>query len=169
MKNLLTVILLLTFVVISSSVARAHCQIPCGIYDDPARFTEMREHVTTIEKSMVLIEALSAAEDKNMNQIVRWVINKENHADELTEIVTFYFQAQRVKPADPTDEEAFKEYTDQLVLLHQITYNTMKAKQTTNLEYIETLRKLIDDFETLYLGEPAEHAHTHADGDTHTH
>ena len=28
----------------------AHCEIPCGIYDDQLRLQLMREHVMTIEK-----------------------------------------------------------------------------------------------------------------------
>ena len=62
--------------------ARAHCQIPCGIYDDAARFVSMREHVTTIEKSMKELAGGKA----NDNQTVRWVNNKETHADELSEM-----------------------------------------------------------------------------------
>ena len=30
----------------------AHCQVPCGIYDDAVRIIQLREHVTTIEKAM---------------------------------------------------------------------------------------------------------------------
>jgi len=46
--------------VVFGSLAYSHCQIPCGIYDDEARFTEIAEHITTIEKSMKEIESLSA-------------------------------------------------------------------------------------------------------------
>ena len=33
--------------------------------------------------------------------MVRWVVNKEVHADELSDIVTYYFMAQRIKPGMP--------------------------------------------------------------------
>ena len=33
-------------------VLDAHCQVPCGIYDDPARIAELREDATTIEKAI---------------------------------------------------------------------------------------------------------------------
>ena len=59
----------------------AHCQIPCGIYNDEVRFTLMQEHVTTIEKSMKLIVELSEDPKENANQLVRWTVNKEEHAD----------------------------------------------------------------------------------------
>jgi nickel superoxide dismutase len=103
----LVVIAAALFVSLTASNALAHCQIPCGIYDDAARFALLEEHVTTIEKAMKTLEELSAAQSPNYNQIVRWVRNKEHHADEISEIVTRYFMAQRVKPAEKKSEEAW--------------------------------------------------------------
>jgi len=130
----------------------AHCQIPCGIYDDPARFTLLEEHVATIEKSMTQIMELSADEGKNWNQIVRWVNNKEHHADELTHLVTYYFMAQRVKPADQDKEDAYKKYIHELTLLHHMVVHSMKAKQTVDLGQTEKLKGLIKEFRASYLG-----------------
>jgi nickel superoxide dismutase len=132
--------------------ARAHCQIPCGIFDDEARFTLMLEDVQTIEKSMVQIQTLSGAAKPDWNQLVRWVTNKEEHADKLTEIVTFYFMAQRVKPAAPEDKAAYKKYVDELTLLHQVLVTTMKAKQTIDPGLCKTLRDSIETFRQSYLG-----------------
>ena len=133
--------------------AQAHCQIPCGIFDDPARFVSMREHVTTIEKSMKQI-VVTAAEDKaGVNQMVRWVNNKETHADELAEIVTYYFMAQRVKaPEDTSDEAAMKKYTGELLLLHKILVHAMKSKQSTDVTITKKLGELITEFEASYIG-----------------
>jgi len=132
--------------------AYAHCEIPCGIYDDASRVAAMRENVTTIEKSIKQITELSAAAEKNYNQIVRWVMNKEDHANQLQEIATQYFMFQRIKPADETDQAAWTSYQKQLTLMHKITVHAMKAKQTTDLAEVETLRGLIDEFEKLYFG-----------------
>ncbi|TFG45794.1 MAG: superoxide dismutase, partial [Candidatus Brocadiia bacterium] len=72
-----SVIVLIAVLAISVvSVVYSHCQIPCGIYDDPARFTSMAENLTTIEKSMNQINTLSQEQKPNYNQIVRWVQNK---------------------------------------------------------------------------------------------
>jgi nickel superoxide dismutase len=100
----------------------------------------MEEHVTTIEKSMKQIEA-----ETNQNQTVRWVMNKEKHADELSEIVTYYFMAQRIKPG-------CEGYAVKLSQLHEMLVYSMKAKQTTDLANVEKLKKLIRDFEHSYLG-----------------
>ena len=136
---------------IGGGLARAHCQIPCGIYGDGARFTQMLEHVTTIEKSMRQIEELGQAEKPNPNQLVRWVNNKEAHADGLSEIITSYFMAQRVKPAPETDRAAHAKYVREVTLLHRMLVVSMKAKQTTDLAHCATLRKLIADFKASYL------------------
>ena len=129
----------------------AHCQIPCGIYDDPMRLTQMEEHVATIEKSMTEIARLSGESAPDWNQLVRWVLNKEDHADQLAEIVAYYFLAQRVKPGPEDDRTASAEYMRQLRLLHQITIHAMKAKQTTDISQCETLRGLIKDFKMAYM------------------
>lgn len=135
--------------------ASAHCQVPCGIYDDPARFGALLEHVTTIEKSMTQIVELSSAEDSaaHANQIVRWTLNKEQHADELAHIVTYYFMAQRIKPAPEGDAAAAAEYTKHLTLLHHMLVHAMKCKQSTDVEHCARLRELITEFKTSYLGE----------------
>ena len=52
---------------LTGSKALAHCQIPCGIYDDPARFSLMAEHITTIEKAMKTIVDLSVAFSRAKN------------------------------------------------------------------------------------------------------
>jgi len=133
----------------------AHCQIPCGIFDDGARFALMLEHVDTIEKSMKQIEELGRAEKPNWNQIVRWVNNKEDHADQLSEIATHYFMAQRVKPPKGADAAAQEKYVKEITLLHGIVVSAMKAKQTTDLQHCANLRKNIEAFKKSYLTKPS--------------
>ena len=130
--------------------AWAHCQIPCGIYDDEMVFTQLRQHVTTIEKSMNQINDLSADPSANANQIARWVGNKEAHADDLSEIVLKYFLQQRIKPVDGDDKEAHAGYLAKVEMLHKMTVHSMKAKQTTDTDHCEALLKLINDFYNVY-------------------
>jgi nickel superoxide dismutase len=138
--------------VVFGSLAYSHCQIPCGIYDDEARFAAIAEHITTIEKSMKEIESLSAQAKPNMNQIVRWANNKDQHADQLSEIVTYYFMAQRIKPAPQSDAKAYNDYVKKLTLLHQMLVRSMQAKQTTDLAHVQELRTLLEQFHAAYSG-----------------
>ncbi|MHC4620947.1 MAG: superoxide dismutase [Ni] [Planctomycetota bacterium] len=136
-----------------TSVVYSHCQIPCGIYGDPARFDMVAENITTVEKSMKLITELSGKEKPDMNQLVRWVQNKEKHADDTSHIITYYFMAQRIKPVDEADAEGYNKYVKQLGLLHRMLFYTMKAKQTTDLENVEKLRALLAEFRIAYFDE----------------
>jgi len=144
------IISFMAVVSIIASIAYSHCQIPCGIYDDEGRFGEIAEHITTIEKSMKLITELSAQDKPNMNQIVRWVNNKDHHADELSEIVTYYFMAQRVKLPAESDAKAQNEYVKKLTLLHEMLVYSMQAKQTTDLANVDKLRDSLKKFHQAY-------------------
>jgi nickel superoxide dismutase len=136
----------------AAAIAFAHCQIPCGIYGDDTRFTLMREHIATIEKSMKEIDRIGNEGRRDNNQLVRWVMNKETHAAELAEIVTFYFMAQRVKPVSADKQADHAKYVEQITLLHQTLVLSMKAKQTTDVELCASLRSLVDQFEKSYTG-----------------
>ena len=145
--KLFSILLLLAVV---GGNAFAHCQIPCGIYGDKTRFDLMREHIQTIEKSMNQVRELSDDAANNVNQLVRWVENKDTHADEFTQIVTYYFLTQRIKVIDSWEKEAFADYQNKLTLLHKMMVFSMKCKQTTDLKNVEELRKLVDQFEEVY-------------------
>jgi nickel superoxide dismutase len=136
----------------TASTAWSHCQIPCGIYDDETRFTMLAEHITTIEKSMNEIIRLSVAAEKDFNQIVRWVNNKDTHADEFSDIITYYFMAQRITPVEDGPTDAFRDYQRKIIPLHGLLVYAMKAKQTADLAHVEKLRSLLADFRTAYFG-----------------
>ena len=138
--------------VLFGSLAYSHCQIPCGIYDDPARLDEIAEHITTVEKSMNQIMELSKEPSKNANQLIRWVMNKEEHADEISHVVTFYFMAQRIKPPAEADTGSQSDYIKKITLLHEMLIYSMKAKQTTDLANVEKLRSLLKEFREVYSG-----------------
>ncbi len=149
MKRLMVVFLLPLLTLAFHTALFAHCEIPCGIYGDDARFVAMAEDITTIEKSMVMIAELSG-DVKNINQLVRWVNNKEKHADHIREVVAQYFLAQRVKVPPAGDQAATEAYTKKLAVLHQMVVTTMKCKQTTDLKNAEKLHDLMHEFQALY-------------------
>ena len=158
----ITTCMVAAIVLALTPVVQSHCEIPCGIYDDSMRINMMYEHVQTIEKSMNQINTLSKASEKDFNQIVRWTVNKENHSDELSDIVTQYFMKQRIKPAAKDDHDAYTAYVNKLTLLHEIMVYSMKCKQTTDLENVNNLRETITKFKKAYSGEvAADHSHSH--------
>ncbi|MHC4926589.1 MAG: superoxide dismutase [Ni] [Planctomycetota bacterium] len=137
----------------ASSEVFSHCEIPCGIYDDAMRIRMIDEHIQTIEKSMKQIQELQKADKIDSNQLVRWTLNKENHADQLSEIVTQYFMTQRLKPVDKSDGPSHESYLEQLTSLHHLLVYSMKCKQTTDLANVAKLRQSLATFKSAYFNE----------------
>ena len=141
------------------SQAFAHCEIPCGIYNDEMRFDMLEEHITTMEKSISEIKELYNKEDVlSKNQLTRWIMNKDKHATEFQHILWQYFLTQRIKPVSPDNPKAYKNYLRKLELIHRMTHNAMKVKQTVDYKYTTRLRKLLKEFEDIYY---KEHGHKH--------
>ena len=132
-----------------SHSAYAHCQIPCGIYDDHARVQAMLIDAATVEKAIKLVGELSGKSDaQSKNQLVRWIMNKEKHAQNVILIISDYFLTQRVK----LDQ---KDYVERLKKHHAVIIAAMKAKQNTDMKYAIALRESIEALAPYY----SEHNH----------
>ena len=149
-KNMVRGFVVAIAVVLGASVKIfAHCQVPCGIYDDHARVEKMLEDVTTIEKAVKQINLLAGKTDaQSENQRVRWIINKEKHAQDIIDIISDYFLTQRVKPSQ-------KDYQKRLIKHHAVILAAMKAKQNTDAKFAEKLRTAVKALEAYY----PEHDH----------
>ncbi len=146
---LLTLAILLTAGFILPQAAQAHCQIPCGIYDDYARLLSMQEDATTVEKSTTMMIELTGKMDvQAQNQMVRWVVNKEDHAQKIIETISNYFLTQRVKPSQKDYEKRLKQH-------HAVILAAMKVKQNADMESVKALKKSISALEAYY----PEHKH----------
>jgi len=150
MKKTLGVFIFLVMIALFKPAVFSHCEVPCGIYNDELRFTMIEEHIITIEKAIKEIANLSRHQPTNFNQIVRWVTNKEKHADDIQHIVSQYFLTQRVKLVEKEDDEAHKIRTKHLSLCHGILVYAMKTKQTTDLSNVEKLKSAVKAFKDSY-------------------
>jgi nickel superoxide dismutase len=147
----------------SPVIAPFHCQVPCGIYGDKMRIDMLMEDCTTIEKAMTSLQAMDAEENPSKNQMVRWVMNKESHAQNIQDTVASYWLAQRVKA--PKDAAGADKYHAQLASMHRVTVAAMKCKQTTDKSHVEALRKAALEFSATYFSaEDLKHIQSHHDG-----
>ncbi|MEJ2744208.1 MAG: superoxide dismutase [Ni] [bacterium] len=115
------VIIVLSF----TSIGFSHCEIPCGIYNDSMRMDMIAEDILTVEKAMKEIVRLSNEKEKNYNQLVRWIVNKDEHATRIQDTVWQYFMAQRIKPVANSEAKDYKAYIERLSLLHQMLVYAM--------------------------------------------
>ena len=129
----------------------AHCQVPCGIYDDHARVVAMAEDAATVAKAATMMQELAGKTDaQSQQQFVRWVANKESHAQKIITTMADYFLTQRVKPSQ-------EDYTDRLVKHHAVILAAMKAKQQADPAAAQALADAIQAMTPYY---PAP-AHSH--------
>ena len=128
-----------------------HCQVPCGIFDDPATVAEIKEACATIRKAMVQINELGATmSPQNFNQMTRWVNTKEEHACKIITKISEYCLCQRVKPEVFSKPE---DYVDALKAHHAVMQMAMKAKQTVDVAGADALEHAVGDMSKMYLKE----------------
>jgi nickel superoxide dismutase len=133
---------------LANTSADAHCQIPCGIYDDGARISEMREDATSIRKAVSEISStMGDGTVVAFNQATRWVIEKDRSATAIQDIAADYFLTQRVKAAEG---EARAAYVEQLEGFHAVMVAAMKCKQQVDTKAVDSLDAAINSVAKWY-------------------
>lgn len=150
MRKLVSALVLMAVALMAySPFAFSHCQVPCGIYDDHARVKAMFEDAATTRKAVKLLAELSGKTDpQSNNQLVRWVMNKEDHAQNIIATISDYFLTQRVKSSQ-------EDYVERLKKHHAVIVAAMKVKQNADMKYVVDLEAAI----TALAGYYPEHKH----------
>ena len=109
----------------------------------------MLEDVATARKAIDLIAELSKKSDmQSNNQIIRWVMSKESHAQNIISTISDYFLTQRVKSKQ-------KDYIERLKKHHAVIVAAMKVKQNADMTYVDALEESIEALLPYY----PEHKH----------
>ena len=129
-----------------ASVLPAHCEVPCGIYDDHAEIERMRLDAQTMRKaSKQIVELAGRVDASSLNTITRWVMVKEEHGERIQHSVAWYFVTQRVKaPAPGAGAEAVEAYHQKLAAFHAISRAAMNAAQSLDPAAADRLDAAID-------------------------
>ena len=152
MKFFYNVSTLVLFLILSGGLY-GHCQVPCGIYDDAVRIVQIEEDIATMRKAMSMIKGLSGKSDAlSVNQMIRWVNTKDEHASRIQESVSSYFLAQRIKPKKK-GESGRQKYVNQTLLLQQLIVAAMKCKQNVEQSKCDAASDLVTEFSVSYFDE----------------
>ncbi len=148
MRTLTLATLTLTLALLAPLRASAHCQIPCGIYDDHSRIHMMREDVATIAKSVKELGALAGKTDpQSLNQLVRFITNKDVYAEKVMRTIADYFLAQKLPPPAAGDKKAQAAYLEKLARHHAVLVAAMKCKQSAGMDAVKALDRTLDGIE----------------------
>jgi len=132
-----------------------HCQVPCGIFDDPKLVAELKEAVATIAKATAQVNEIfaGAMTAQTFNQATRWVNTKEEHCAKIITLVGEYCLCQRVKPiGDPKTPFASEgDFVEALKAHHAVMTCAMKAKQSTDAAAPAALEAAVDLMSKMYL------------------
>lgn len=130
--------------------ADAHCQVPCGIYDDPARIKQMYEDAATITKAMNEMAKVAGAHDaQSHQQFVRWTHTKEQHASNIIAVVSEYFLTQKLKPVLPGNA-GYEQYLVNLAAHHTTLVAAMNCKQNADPAHAAKLNDAIHVLEHIW-------------------
>jgi hypothetical protein len=120
----------------------AHCQVPCGIFDDARQIAKIKEDAATIRKAQAeLTDAGAPANVGAANTFTRWVIYKEKHADAIIDDMGYYHMAQRFPKFEFASEQ---DKLEALGLHHAVMVAAMKAKQSSEVATSDALDAAID-------------------------
>ncbi len=125
------------------STAKAHCDVPCGIYDPIAA----QINALTVVRMMDLMSVLSEVDEKNKtdfhNSITRYIAVKEEHAEKAKHEI-------RVIWGDFIKDSHVEKYPELPGLVHKIMQLGSNCRQTTErdngLAFVEAINQFTEIF-----------------------
>jgi len=128
---------------LSFPVAKAHCDIPCGIYDPaPAQIDAL-----TVVRMMDLMAALEQGEEKGKleyhNTLSRYITVKEEHAEKAKHEI-------RVIWGDYIKDTHLEKYPELPELVHKIMQLGSKSRQTFDREHGLAFVDAINQFAEIF-------------------
>lgn len=119
--------------------AKAHCDVPCGIYDPtPAQIDAL-----TVVRMVDLMHALEGEGPAVDNSMSRYIAVKEQHAENCKHEI-------RVIWGDFIKPEHTEKYPKLNVLVHQIMKAGSKARQTADRGAAVHLVDLVNEFAEIF-------------------
>lgn len=119
--------------------AKAHCDVPCGIYDP---ITAQIDALTVV-RMVDLMHALEGDGPAYDNSMSRYIAVKEQHAESCKHQV-------RVIWGDFIKPEHVEKYPKLNVLVHQIMKAGSKARQTADRDAAVHLVDLVNEFAQIF-------------------
>ncbi len=120
----------------------AHCQMPCGIYDDQMVYDQINQFYLTMFKAVKALDHNEFKTDEDRNQFIRWVMTKERLCNEMATLITEFFLQQKIQPIDDNIEL--------LQSAHKLLFLLLAIKQNVDIKIIKEFGKEWEHFKYLF-------------------
>merc|ERR1719382_544681 len=101
----------------------------------------------TIRKAVAQMQDLHKSGSlQDLQQLVRWINTKEEHATKIMTTIAEYFLAQKVKKEQLSEHD----YLEVLALHHAVMVAAMKTKQSSEMGNVDALDKAIEALRPVY-------------------
>jgi nickel superoxide dismutase len=123
--------------------AKAHCDIPCGIYDP---ILAQIAALTVVRMIDLAVELEGKTSDKNLayqNSLARYISAKEEHAEKVKQEI-------RVIWGDYLKVQHLEKYPQAHALVHEIMALGSKARQTVDRESTLKLVEKVNEFAQIF-------------------
>lgn len=134
---------LAVLVVCGSGNLHAHCQLPCGIYHDDMVYEEIDQYVETMFKGVSVLDENKFSTPTEKNQIIRWIINKEESSNGIATRITEYFLQQKIKPGEEDTDRKLRS-------AHKLLFLLVQIKQNVSLKIIKDFNDEWENFKLLF-------------------
>lgn len=119
--------------------AKAHCDVPCGIYDP----ITAQINALTVVRMIDLMDGLEGAGKDYDNSMSRYIAVKEEHAEKAKHEI-------RIIWGDYIKAQHLEQFSDLHDLTHQIMQLGSKCRQTRDraaaVEFVEAINKFAEAF-----------------------
>ncbi len=123
--------------------AKAHCDVPCGIYDPHQALIGALTVIRMIDLMGELKAAHSPESLEYQNSVARYILVKEEHAELVKREVRVIF-------GDYFKKDHVAKYPELPELMHKIMQFGSKARQTTSREAAMELLNAVNRFAEIY-------------------
>lgn len=137
-------ILVLTLSALVGSLSlEAHCQMPCGIYHDDMVYDKIDQYVETMVKAMSKIKDNKFTTPAEKNELIRWVLTKDNLSDETAQLICSYFLQQKIKPGE-------KDTVKQLESAQRLLFLIVTIKQSADFKPVSDFAEEWEKFKLMF-------------------
>lgn len=128
---------------VNPSSLKGHCQMPCGIFYDGVVFDQVDQYIETMVKAVNVLQSNQFKTTQDRNTFVRWVIQKENNSNEISNLISTYFLQQKIKLGEENT-------VNRLVSAHKLLVYLVQIKQSVDGEAINRFYEEWENFKQFF-------------------